>query len=93
MKEPLINPKPAFIGKTFNQHPLLQNLPLRLTKEQQKDPLPALEEFFQSYHLKDTRELMWNWLWAAITSEENDVHARDNHLFFYEKLETLIEVA
>jgi hypothetical protein len=98
MNEPLNNslPKPNFIGKTVTNHPHWQNQPLRLTKEQKKDPLPVLEEFFQSYHLKDVRELMWNWLGAVITSGgslSSEPLDRDDHLYFYEKVEALIEVA
>lgn len=96
MKEPLNNPKPNFIGKSINQHPHWQNQPIRLTQEQKKDPLPVLEEFFQSYHLKDSREILWNWLSAVLTSQNSisgDPQDQDNHLFFYEKVEALIEVA
>ena len=93
MTEPLNNslPKPNFIGKSCNEHPYWQNQPLRLTEEQIKDPLPVMQEFFRSYHLNDARELCWNWFSAAITST-NDPLDRDNHLFFYEKVEALIEV-
>jgi hypothetical protein len=94
MTEPLNNSlrKPAFTGKTGNQHPHWQNQPLRLTKAQKKDPLPVLEEFFQSYHLKDFREIFWNWL-SAVISNPNESFTGDDHLFFYEKVEAVIEVA
>ena len=98
MKEPLNKslPKPHFTGKSHNHHPHWQNKPLRLTKAQKKDPWPVLEEFFQSYHLKDAREIMWNWLSAVLTSPgsfASEAQDRDNHLFFYERAEALIEVA
>lgn len=94
MKEPLNKslPKSNFIGKSFIKHPNWYNQPLRLSKEQKKDPLLVLEEFFQSYHLNDVREIMWNWLSAAVSHPMHSFNGNDQ-LFFYERIEELVEVA
>jgi hypothetical protein len=51
MNEPLNNPRPgiSFTGKTYNKRPQWYNQPLRLTKEQLKNPLPVLDGFFKTY--------------------------------------------
>jgi hypothetical protein len=98
MNEPLTNSRPgiSFSGKTYNNHPQWYNQPLRLTKEQKQDPLPVLDEFFQNYHLNEVRQTLWEWLSEVLSSPRsisNDYHDRSNHVFFYEKLEGIIEAA
>lgn len=72
------------------------NQPIRLTEKQVKDPDSVLKEFFTWYHLDDLRQLLWEWMQVAITTE-NDVYEtsrdRSNLLFFYRNMETLIEAA
>jgi hypothetical protein len=82
--------------KTFNTNPQLQNQPLRLNETQTQYPESALDEFFEWYHLQDTRPLLWQWLTEILTSPRestNDPHDRINDIFFYEKLEALVEAA
>lgn len=98
MNEPLIMSRPgiAFSGKTHNKHPQWYNQPLRLTKEQKTNPVLIFDEFFQCYHLNETRQLLWEWLTEVVTSSRSisgDSHERENHMFFYEKMEELIEAA
>ena len=98
MNESLTTSRPGipFSGKTHNNHPQWYNEPLRLTEEQRNDPFLILYEFFQSYHLNDTREILWDWLTKVVTnssSVSDDPHYRHNQFYFYEKIEELIEAA
>src|SRR5688572_28892586 len=98
MNEPLTNTRPgiSFCGKTHNNHPQWYNQPLRLNKDQKRDPLIVMEEFFQCYHLNETRQTLWEWLTEVVSSSQsitNGVHDRSDHMFFYEKIEELIEAA
>jgi hypothetical protein len=88
--------EPFLSGKSCNHHPHWSKVPLRLTKEQKSNPLPVFDEFFESYHLQEVRELLWNWMVEVISSPNgisSDHHERNNHLFFYEKIEALVEAA
>ncbi len=96
MVEPLTQSAstPNFIGKTHNNHPHWYNQPLRLTKEQKQDPLPVLDDFFECYHLNETREILWQWLTEVVSSPRSisiESHDRSNQVYFYEKIEGLIE--
>ena len=95
MVEPLNQAdKPAFSGKSFNQHPEWFNTPLRLNEQERNDPFLVLKEFFQCYHLNEMREIMWDWTVTVVSSPysiSSDHHERSNHLFFYEKMEQLVE--
>src|SRR5688572_21446519 len=97
MNEPLTSrPGISFSGKTHNNHPQWYNQPLRLSEEQRRNPLEVFEEFFQCYHLNESRQTMWEWLAEVISSPHkisSDPHDRDNHMYFYEKMEELIEAA
>lgn len=82
--------------KTYNNHPQWMRKPMRLTKEQKKNPVSALEDFFQCYHLNEVRELLWNWLVEVISSPRSisaEPMQRNNSIFFYENLETAVEAA
>ena len=86
--------KVNFIGKKANLHPEWYNTPLRLNEQEKSDPVSVLQEFFQSYHLNDIREILWAWTVTVVSSPNsfsNDHHERNNHFFFYEKVEQLIE--
>ena len=98
MNEPLANSayKPDFHGKTYNNHPQWHNQPLRLTKEEKHDPLAVLDDFFECYHLNDVRQLLWQWLSVVIAGQRSiamEPLDNDNHLYFYEKLEGIVEAA
>jgi hypothetical protein len=85
-----------FSGKSHNKHPLWYNQPLRLNKEQKLDPLQVFNEFFQCYHLNEIREILWEWLTEVVSSPRSissDSIERGNHMYFYEKMEELIEAA
>jgi hypothetical protein len=82
--------------KTHNNHPQWYNQPLRLNKEQRRDPLPVLDDFFECYHLNDARQILWQWLSVIITSQRGiamEPLDNDNHIYFYEKIEEIIEAA
>lgn len=86
--------KANFIGKTANNRPEWYNTPLRLNEQEMSNPLLVLQEFFQSYHLNDIRQVLWAWTVTVVSSptcDSNDHHERNNHLFFYEKVEQLVE--
>lgn len=98
MNEPLNNSRQgiSFTGKTYNRHPQWYNQPLRLTEEQLKDPLPVLDEFFQCYHLNEIRQILWEWFAEVVSSHRSisiESLDRSNHLYFYEKIEEIIEAA
>jgi hypothetical protein len=82
--------------KTFNKHPQWYNQPLRLSEANKQNPVEVLDDFFQCYHLNETREIIWNWLVEVNSSPHGvsqDHHERNNHFFFYKKIEELIEAA
>jgi len=80
--------------KTHNQNPVWHNEPLRLTPPQTQNPTLVLTDFFECYHLNEVREIMWQWLTDAVSSpnsHSSDHHERNNYMFFYEKMEALVE--
>jgi len=80
----------------MNTHSQLENQPLRLSEEEKQNPYCVLEDFFSCFHLQDIREILWDWLVAAISSESGQYstgYARSNLVFVYEKIELLIEAA
>ncbi|THU41185.1 hypothetical protein FAM09_03465 [Niastella caeni] len=98
MNEPLNTSSQAktFIGKSYNQIPNLTNTPIRLTQQEITNPASILDDFFQSYHLNDIRQIMWQWLTEVLSNPRdsaNDPHERNNHILFYEKIESLVEAA
>lgn len=65
-----------------------------LSQEEQENPAEVLEAFFENYHLKEIKEYLWDWLVAALSSNNGTYQtgeARSNLLFFYENIETLAE--
>jgi hypothetical protein len=98
MNEPLNTSRPgiSFSGKTYNKHPQWYNQPLRLTKEQKKDPLLVLDDFFECYHLNDVRKTLWEWTTEVLSSPcciSIEPQRRNDHIYFYEKIEGIIEAA
>lgn len=80
--------------RTVNVHPIWENQPLRLKEEEKKNPHLVIKEFYSWFDLQDMREILWDWLVAALSSESstyNTGHARSNLIFIYEKTELLIE--
>lgn len=98
MHEPLKSSRPGitFTGKTYNNHPQWYNQPIRLTKDQKRDPLPVLDDFFECYHLNEVRQTLWEWLTEVLSSQRSlaiEPLDRNNYIYFYEKIEGIIEVA
>ncbi|AEV97464.1 hypothetical protein A4D02_35905 [Niastella koreensis] len=98
MNEPLNSSQPGitFIGKTYNKHPQWYNQPLRLTKDQKRDPLPVLDDFFECYHLNEVRETLWQWLTGVLSCQRSvaiEPLDSNNYIYFYEKIEGIIEAA
>lgn len=98
MNEPLNTSAPTttFTGKTLNRHPHWHSQPLRLTPAQAQKPNLVLDDFFECYHLNEVREIMWQWVTEAVSSpcsQSNDPHECNNYMFFYEKMESLVEAA
>ena len=74
----------------------ISNQLLRLTPDQQVDPKKVLAEFFATYHLKDVRELMWEWLCSGLSHGGTwfpEGIDRSNLIFLYENLEKLAEAS
>lgn len=89
-----INQFKFYFMRTCNHQPQWCNQPLRLTEEEMKDPLLVLKEFFECYHLNDTRDILWKWTAEVLSSSgsiSSEALERSNHLYFYEKIESLIE--
>lgn len=79
---------------TMNRHPQWEKQPQRLSEEERQNPYLLLEDFYSCFHVVDIREIMWDWLVAALSSESGAYttgRARSNLIFVYEKLESLIE--
>jgi hypothetical protein len=82
--------------KTYNHHPQWYNQPLRLTREQKHDPFLVIDDFFECYHLNEVREILWRWMEEVVCSPHSissDPLERSNHIYFYEKIEELVEAA
>jgi len=82
--------------KTYNRHPQWYNQPLRLTEEQKHNPVLLIEDFFECFHLDEVREILWRWVTDVISSPNSistDPLERSNHIYFYEKLEEVVEAA
>jgi hypothetical protein len=80
--------------RTCNHHPQWYNQPLRLNEEERQNPKLVIDDFFESYHLNDAREILWNWTVEVVSSPgsiSSEALERSNHIYFYEKLEALIE--
>jgi hypothetical protein len=82
--------------RTLNRNPEWHCQPLRLNDEERQHPESVLDDFFSCFHLQDMREILWDWLVAALSGESgvyNSGFARSNLIFVYEKLELLVEAA
>jgi len=80
----------------FRQHIAFYNQPIRLTEEQQQEPIIVIREFFQNFHLVEIRQKLWNWFETAITTEYGlfeEATDRSGLMQFYSQLEELVEAA
>lgn len=79
-----------------NKHNKRSNQLRRLTLEEISDPECVIIEFFSNYHLKDLREVLWDWLCSALSSGGGWFQTgleRSNLIFLYENLEKLAEAS
>jgi hypothetical protein len=82
--------------RTCNHHPQWHNQPLRLNEEERQNPMLVIDEFFECYHLNDAREILWKWTVEIVSSPgsiSSEALERSNHIYFYEKIEALIEAS
>lgn len=80
----------------FEQNKEFYNQPIRLDKEQKKDPLQVINDFFGDIHLWECKEELAGWLEVALTTSNSqfDVAGQRKPIFtFAEKLEELVEAA
>jgi hypothetical protein len=85
-----------FVMRSLNNHPEWHNQPLRLSAEELKNPRLAIENFFECYHLQEVRQMLWNWMVEIVSSSRSisqEGQQRNDHIYFYEKMESLIEAA
>ncbi|MDF2192081.1 hypothetical protein [Paraflavitalea sp. CAU 1676] len=67
-----------------------------LGKQERKEPMLVLDEFFSNYHLIDLRTDLWEWLCSALTNPSGPHEtgqARGNLIFLYENIGKLTEAA
>jgi len=69
--------------------------PRKLSKEEIENPYDVIDNFFDFAHLPQIRDELWEMLKLTVTSSYHIQPRRDraNLLYFYEKLEQLIEAA
>lgn len=82
--------------RALNKHPDWYNQPLRLNNDERQNPRLVIENFFESYHLQEVREILWNWMVEIVSSSRSiaqEGKQRNDHIYFYEKIEALVEAA
>ena len=85
-----------FIMRSLNKHPNWHSQPLRLNEEELKNPRLIIDNFFECYHLQEVRQTLWNWVVEIVSSSRSisqEGQQRNDHIYFYEKLEALVEAA
>lgn len=76
--------------------PLATNQLRRLTEEEQQNPLAVIHNFYDTYHLNELRQELWDWLTAGLTNDSSsfkDGRSRSDLIFLYEQMECLTEAA
>lgn len=82
--------------RALNKHPDWYNQPLRLTEDERQNPRLVIETFFESYHLQEVREILWKWMVEIVSSSRSisqEGKQRNDHIYFYEQMEALVEAA
>jgi hypothetical protein len=77
-------------------YPSWEVKPHSLTREEVENPLLVFHEFFSFGHMPDIREQMWELLKALVTGNYCRLltrRERSDMVYFYEKLEKLVEAA
>jgi hypothetical protein len=80
----------------FELHPRFYNQPIRLSKEEQAEPLEILQDFFQTTPFPDIRRLLWQLVETSLCvphSVWDDASDRQTLLWFYRELERSLEAA
>ena len=70
-------------------------MPRKLTEEENKNPLLAIEGFFDYAHLPQIREMFWELLKTLVTGNYSKLSPNEQADLFYflEQLEKLIEAS
>jgi hypothetical protein len=78
----------------FISHPDFYNQPIHLDRGEKDSPVEVMEDFFDSYCLYEVRQVLWDMVQAAVTTDNylfSDFDRRDFLFLFYEKLEKFLE--
>ncbi|SKA06699.1 hypothetical protein SAMN04488128_102571 [Chitinophaga eiseniae] len=68
------------------------NLPLRLTSEEIRDPFEVIHEYYSAHDMPRARQILNRWL-ASASMEKPGKLSPSGLQFFYERTESLIEAA
>lgn len=80
----------------FQQHQEFFDKPIRLSEDEEKDPIRVIENFFTDYRLSEIREINEETNRVCLTSDIppfQDPEQRDRLISFREREEKLIEAA
>lgn len=80
----------------FQHHPVFYNRPIRLSEEEQANPLEVLQDFFFCNRLHELRELLWNMVANSLCVPDSvfdKAIERQNLLGLYQDLERVLEAA
>jgi hypothetical protein len=80
----------------FQQHQEFFDKPIRLSEDEENDPIKVIEEFFTDYRLSEIREINEETNRVCLTSDIppfQDPEERDRLISFREREEKLIEAA
>jgi hypothetical protein len=77
----------------FGTHEVWGRFPRKLTGQEAEHPEMVIDEFFEFANLSEVRWYMWEMMTAMVTGTYNQLKKRErsNLLYFYERVEKLIE--
>jgi len=78
----------------LQDYPSWELKPRKLSREERENPLEVVRDFFSYGHLPEIREQLWELLKTTVTGNYSKMltrQERSNMLYFYERLEKLIE--
>lgn len=78
----------------FTHHPAFYNQPIRLSAEEQAQPLAVIKEFFEVCPLSQGRQLLWHMAENALRADYtlyDSAKERSQLLWFYRELERTME--
>jgi hypothetical protein len=78
---------------SINDYPKSEFEPRKLSKEEIENPYQVIDNFFDFAHLPQIRDELWEMLKLTVSSSYHIQPRRNraNLLYFYEKLEQLVE--